>query len=57
MSYVYCSTSNLLISKWNRIANVLTGNSLANDISKSAKLYTQLNYAMANGAIASWVSK
>jgi hypothetical protein len=35
----------------------MVGSSLARDIKKSAKLRTQLNYAMANGAIASWVIK
>jgi len=43
--------------KWNRIANVMIGNSFAHDVQKSAKLRTQLNYAMINAAIASWVSK
>jgi hypothetical protein len=32
-------------------------NSLAMDVRKSAKLRAQLNYAMMNGAIVSWVSK
>ncbi len=35
----------------------MVGNSFANDVQKSAKLRTQLNYAMVNAAIASWVSK
>lgn len=51
------TSHNKLPSKWNRIANTIVGNSLANNISQSARLRTQLNYAMANGAIASWVSK
>jgi hypothetical protein len=35
----------------------MVGNSLAYNIQMSAKLRTQLNYAMVNAAIAAWVSK
>jgi hypothetical protein len=35
----------------------MVGDTLAKNVKKSAKMRTQLNYAMANGAIASWVSK
>ncbi|PSN59912.1 acid phosphatase/Vanadium-dependent haloperoxidase [Corynespora cassiicola Philippines] len=42
---------------WNRLANAVVGNSLATDVLASAKFYAQLNYALANAAIASWDSK
>ena len=35
----------------------MVGNSLATDVVASAKFYAQLNYALANAAIASWDSK
>ncbi|KAI9772198.1 MAG: hypothetical protein M1839_002516 [Geoglossum umbratile] len=35
----------------------MVGNSLAGDVQKSAKLRAQLNYAMVNAAIVSWVTK
>jgi hypothetical protein len=35
----------------------MVGNSFAHNIQESAKLRTQLNYAMVNAAIAAWVSK
>jgi hypothetical protein len=35
----------------------MVGNSLANNVQKSAKLCAQLNYAMVNAVIAAWVSK
>jgi hypothetical protein len=35
----------------------MVGDSLAYNVQKSAKLRAQLNYAMVNAAIASWVSK
>lgn len=44
-------------SQWNRLANLVIGNALATDILASAKFYAQLNYALANAAIASWDSK
>jgi hypothetical protein len=43
--------------KWNRIAGAIIANTLATDVQTAAKLRTQLNYAMFNGAVASWVSK
>lgn len=46
-----------LDSGWNRLANLVVGNSLAKDVVASAKFYAQLNYALANAAIASWDSK
>jgi hypothetical protein len=46
-----------LHSGWNRLANLVVGNSLATDVLASAKFYAQLNYALANGAIASWDTK
>ncbi|KAG4441716.1 hypothetical protein IFR05_002795 [Cadophora sp. M221] len=42
---------------WNRLAHAVVGNSLATDVKASAKFYAQLNYALANAAIASWDSK
>ena len=33
------------------------GNKLATDVLASAKFYAQLNYALANAAIASWDTK
>jgi hypothetical protein len=47
----------ILESQWNRLATQVIGNSLAKDVLKSAKFYAQLNYALANAAIASWDSK
>jgi hypothetical protein len=51
--------SPMLISPrgWNRLAHGVIGNSLATDVVASAKFYAQLNYALANAAIASWDSK
>jgi hypothetical protein len=43
--------------KWNRIAGAIIANTLATDAHTAAKLRTQLNYAMFNGAAASWVSE
>ncbi|KAF2683651.1 acid phosphatase/Vanadium-dependent haloperoxidase [Lentithecium fluviatile CBS 122367] len=42
---------------WNRLATAVIGNKLAIDVLVSAKFYAQLNYALANAAIASWDSK
>ncbi|KAH8598336.1 phosphatidic acid phosphatase type 2/haloperoxidase [Bisporella sp. PMI_857] len=42
---------------WNRLAHAVVGNSLAENVTASAKFYAQLNYALANAAIASWDSK
>ncbi|KAF2432425.1 acid phosphatase/Vanadium-dependent haloperoxidase [Tothia fuscella] len=42
---------------WNRLANLVVGNKLSKDVLKSARFYAQLNYALANAAIASWDSK
>ena len=39
------------------LANQVVGNKLATDVLASAKFYAQLNYALANAAIASWDSK
>lgn len=49
--------TNNLISGWNRLANQVVGNSLANDVTASAHFYAVLNYALANAAIASWDTK
>lgn len=43
--------------QWNRVANNVVGNRYAKDVVSSAKFYAQLNYAMANAAIAGWDSK
>ncbi|KAK7182477.1 hypothetical protein DPSP01_010633 [Paraphaeosphaeria sporulosa] len=43
--------------QWNRLANNVIGDKLATDVLASAKFYAQLNYALANAAIASWDSK
>jgi hypothetical protein len=42
---------------WNRLAHAVVGNKLATNVLESAKFYAQLNYALANAAIASWDSK
>lgn len=42
---------------WNRFANNVIGNKYAKDVLTSAKFYSQLNYALANAAIAGWDSK
>lgn len=42
---------------WNRFAHNVVGNRYATDVTTSAKFYLQLNYALANAAIASWDSK
>lgn len=44
-------------SQWNRLATLVIGDSLAKDVHASAVFYAQLNYALANAAIASWDSK
>jgi hypothetical protein len=44
-------------SGWNRLANAVVGDKLSKDVLSSAKFYAQLNYALANAAIASWDSK
>jgi hypothetical protein len=46
-----------ILSGWNRVANLVIGNSLATNVVASAKFYAQLNYALANAAIASWDTK
>lgn len=43
--------------QWNRFAHAVFGTRYAKDVVTSAKLYLQLNYALANAAIASWDSK
>ncbi|KAE9371834.1 acid phosphatase/Vanadium-dependent haloperoxidase [Stipitochalara longipes BDJ] len=43
--------------KWNRFANIMVGNSFATEVQSAAKLRAQLNYAMFDAAVASWVSK
>lgn len=45
------------ISGWNRIAHSVVGNKLATDVVASAKFYAQLNYALANAALAAWATK
>jgi hypothetical protein len=42
---------------WNRFANAIVGNRLANNVVASARFYAQLNYALANAGIASWYNK
>jgi hypothetical protein len=48
------STELTLRSVWNRLANAIIGNSLAKNVTPSAKFYAQLNYALNNAAIAAW---
>ncbi|KAF2854733.1 acid phosphatase/Vanadium-dependent haloperoxidase [Plenodomus tracheiphilus IPT5] len=43
--------------QWNRFAHNVIGDRYAKDVVTSAKFYLQLNYALANAAIASWDSK
>lgn len=43
--------------QWNRFAHNVLGTRYATSIASSAKFYLQLNYAMANAAIAGWDSK
>ncbi|KAL2862601.1 vanadium-dependent haloperoxidase [Aspergillus lucknowensis] len=45
------------VAGWNRFAHAIVGSSLADDVLASAKFYAQLNYALANAAIAAWDSK
>lgn len=47
----------LYLSGWNRFANAIVRDSLSDDVVASAKFYAQLNYALANAAIASWDAK
>ncbi|KAM0710441.1 hypothetical protein Q7P35_002803 [Cladosporium inversicolor] len=42
---------------WNRLANLVVGDSLAKNVTASARFYAVLNYALANAAIASWDTK
>ncbi|KAF2474964.1 acid phosphatase/Vanadium-dependent haloperoxidase [Lindgomyces ingoldianus] len=42
---------------WPRIANAVIGNSLATNVTKSAKFYAQLHYALANAGVAGWAIK
>ncbi|KAF1845998.1 acid phosphatase/Vanadium-dependent haloperoxidase [Cucurbitaria berberidis CBS 394.84] len=43
--------------QWNRVAHNIVGNRYAKDVLTSAKFYLQVNYALANAAIAGWDSK
>lgn len=43
--------------QWNRFAHNVIGKRLLNDVVKTIKFYLQVNYAMANAAIAGWDSK
>ncbi|KAL2137284.1 hypothetical protein VTI74DRAFT_5015 [Chaetomium olivicolor] len=45
------------ITTWNRFAGSIVGNRLATKVLDSAKLYAQLNYALANAGFASWDTK
>lgn len=42
---------------WNRLAGAIVGNKLSTKVLDSAKFYAQLNYALANAAIAAWDAK
>jgi hypothetical protein len=42
------------ISHWTRFANAVVGDSLAKDVTKSAKFYAQFYFAVANAGIASF---
>lgn len=43
--------------QWNRFAHNVIGDRYAKDVVTSAKFYLQVNYALANAAIAGWDSK
>lgn len=43
--------------QWNRLAHSIVGSKLATDVPASAKFYAQLNYALANAALAGWATK
>ncbi|KAK4613799.1 hypothetical protein CLAFUW4_09638 [Fulvia fulva] len=43
--------------QWNRLAINVVGNKYSKDVVKSAKFFAQVNYALANAAIAGWDSK
>ncbi|SPO03592.1 uncharacterized protein DNG_06275 [Cephalotrichum gorgonifer] len=45
------------VAGWNRFANNIVGDALAEDVVASAKFYAQLNYALANAAIGSFETK
>ncbi|KXX79426.1 Vanadium chloroperoxidase [Madurella mycetomatis] len=45
------------VTGWNRFAGAIVGSKLANKPLESAKLYAQLNYALANAAFAAWDTK
>ncbi|GAB1310624.1 Acid phosphatase/Vanadium-dependent haloperoxidase [Madurella fahalii] len=45
------------VTGWNRFAGAIVGNKLATKPLESAKLYAQLNYALANAAFAAWDTK
>lgn len=53
-AYFFRESSPIL---WNRFAHNVVGDRYAKDVVTSAKFYLQLNYALANAAIASWDSK
>ena len=42
---------------FNRLAGTIVGSKLATNVIDSAKLYAQLNYALANAAFAAWDAK
>ncbi|KAL2021593.1 hypothetical protein VTK56DRAFT_6946 [Thermocarpiscus australiensis] len=45
------------VTAWNRFAGAIVGNKLATKVLESAKLYAQLNYALANAGFAAWNNK
>ncbi|KAH7303907.1 phosphatidic acid phosphatase type 2/haloperoxidase [Stachybotrys elegans] len=45
------------VSGWNRFAHAIVGDTFVSDVLGSAKFYAQLNYALANAAIAAWDTK
>nr|OQO25329.1 hypothetical protein B0A51_06691 [Rachicladosporium sp. CCFEE 5018] len=56
-SYDSLAFQQLAVSGWNRLANNILGDSLATNVTASARFYAILNYALANAAIASWDTK
>ncbi|OQO05929.1 hypothetical protein B0A48_10025 [Cryoendolithus antarcticus] len=56
-SYDSLAFQQLAVSGWNRLANNVLGDSLATNVTASARFYAILNYALANAAIASWDTK
>ncbi|KAL2264241.1 hypothetical protein VTK26DRAFT_9017 [Humicola hyalothermophila] len=45
------------VTGWNRFAGAIVGDAFATNVLASAKFYAQLNYALANAALAAWDTK